>query len=383
MEPIRVRAVQTDAEFLRLADEWETLQSEARWTSVFQTFDWQSLWWKTYGRGQPLCLLLATEGARLVGLLPLYIQTVPTMRIPVRMLRPIGIGGDTAPDDLGPVLAAGKEEAVSRALAEAVTELPGWDVLHFSDLLPDGVFVPALGQALARKGLPLRTGRSERIAFFDLPPTWDKWLESLSRDRRWRVRNSRKKLHAAQPTRFLVWTDPSTLDAAIDRLAFLHNKRWNSAGEAHGFSTPEYVEFHRAVMHACLRRDRLRLYALEMAGQIVAMYYFYQFRNRVYLMQSGYDPELSKLKPGQVLLHHIVEHAIEEGRSVFDFLRGDHHYKDDLATGERETVCLTGFRSTPAALAYYARRVLLPAAKARVMRRLEELKAAQTKTCPP
>lgn len=383
MEPIRVRVVQSDAEFLRLADEWESLQNEARSTSVFQTFDWQSLWWITYGRGQPLCLLLATEGARLVGILPLYIQTVRTMRIPVRTLRPIGIGGDTAPDDLGPVLAAGKEEEVSRALAQAVTELPGWDVLHLSDLLPDAIFVPALGRELASKGLHLRTGRSERIAFFNLPPTWDGWLEGLSRDRRWRIRNSRKKLHAAQPTRFLVWTDPSTLDMAIDRLACLHKKRWSSAGEAHGFSTPEYVEFHRAVMHACLRRDRLRLYALEMAGQIVAMYYFYQFRNRVYLMQSGYDPEFSKLKPGQVLLHHIVEHAIEEGRSVFDFLRGDHRYKDELATGERETVYLTGFRRTPGALAYYARQILLPAAKAGLIQRLEKLKATQEKPSPP
>lgn len=112
VQPVRVRVVQSAAEFASLADEWESLQSGARWTSVFQTFDWQFLWWKTYGRDQPLRLLLATESERLVGILPLYMQTVSTMRIRVRLLRPIGIGGETWTDDLGPVLAAGCEERV-------------------------------------------------------------------------------------------------------------------------------------------------------------------------------------------------------------------------------------------------------------------------------
>ncbi len=375
-----VRVIQSDAEFASLANEWEALQKDARSTSVFQTFDWQSLWWKTYGPGRLLRLLLATEGERLVGILPLYIQTVPTMRFSVRILRPIGIGADTSPDDLGPVLAASCEERVAQALARAVIQLPGWDVLQLSDMLPDCPFMAAIRAEIGRQGLPLLTGRSERIAYLDLPSTWEGWLEKLSRDRRWRIRSLRKKLYAAHPTRFLVWSDPNTLDAVIDRLVFLHNKRWNAVGEVHGFATPEYVEFHRAVMHACLRHDRLRLYCLEVAGQIVAMYYFYQFRNRVYLMQSGFDPDFSKLKPGQVLLHHIVEHAIGEGRSVLDFLRGDHRYKDELATGERETVYVTAFRWTRGALAHHARRIVMPAVRTRLMEVLRRLRPLPSKT---
>lgn len=380
IQPVRVRVVQSSAEFASLADSWEELQKDAVSTSVFETFDWQYLWWMTYGRDQPLRLLLATEGDRLVGILPLCIQTVPTMRIPVRLLRPIGLGGNTSPDDLGPVLAAGCEERVAQALATAVVQLPGWDVLHLSDMLPDCAFVAVLRSEIKRQGLPLLTGRSERIAYLDLPSSWEGWLEAMPRDRRWRIRSLRKKLSAAQPTRFLVWSDPSTLDAAIDQLVVLHNKRWNELGEVHGFSSPEYIGFHRSVMHACLRRDRLRLYCLEMGGRMVAMDYCYRFRNRVYLMQRGFDPELSKWKPGRVLLHHIVEHAIGEGNSVLDFLRGDHRYKDEIATGERETVYVTAFRWTLGALAHGVRRIVMPAAKARVLGMLRQLRPPPTKT---
>ena len=201
-----------------------------------------------------------------------------------------------------------------------------------------------------------------------LPETWDAWLQTLSGDRRYRTKKIRKKLHAAQPSRFFVWDDPATIDQGIDRLIFLHHKRWKSIGARHGFNSPEYVGFHRSVMKACLAHNRLRLYALEHAGQVVAMYYFYKFRDAVYLMQSGFDPDFAEVKPGQVLLGHIVEHAIGEKHKLLDFLRGDHRYKDELATGERETVSVTALRQTPGAWAYRARRIYLPVAKAHLVR---------------
>jgi CelD/BcsL family acetyltransferase involved in cellulose biosynthesis len=67
-----------------------------------------------------------------------------------------------------------------------------------------------------------------------------------------------------------------------------------------------------------------------------------------------------------VLLGYALEHAIGEGNEVFDFLRGEHRYKDELATGRRETVFVQVFRRTPAALLYRARHVQLPALKARL-----------------
>jgi CelD/BcsL family acetyltransferase involved in cellulose biosynthesis len=120
-------------------------------------------------------------------------------------------------------------------------------------------------------------------------------------------------------------------------------------------------------MNKCLARDRLRLYCLELSGEIVAMYYFYLFRNRAYLMQSGFDPDFGDIKPGNVLLGYVIEHAIGEGYQVLDFLRGDHQYKEELATGERETVYLTAFRPRAAAAIFYLRRHVLPAVKARVV----------------
>jgi len=364
---MQVRVLESEAELAALAATWEELQSRAVIASVFSSFDWQYLWWRTYGKGQPLKLLVASVDGAPVGLLALYVHTVPMLRFPVRQLRFVGTGGDTYPDDLGPVLAPGHEAAAARALADAVMRLDGWDVLLLTDMNPACAFTAAIRTAAQGAGMALTAGRAERIAFATLPATWDAWLQSLHGDRRYRIKKIRKKLNAAHPaTRFFVWTDPATLQQGIDRLIFLHHKRWKSINMPHGFNSPEYVGFHSAVMAALLARDRLRLYCLEVDGQVVAMYYFYKFRDAVYLMQSGFDPDFSDVKPGQVLLGYIVEHAIGEKHKVLDFLKGDHRYKDELATGERETLFLTAFRLRPGAFVYRLRRMILPALKARL-----------------
>ena len=358
---ISVHVVESAAELAALATTWEALHDGAALASIFTSFDWQKSWWDHYAGGRPLRLIVATAGDEVVGLLPLYLDTMMMLGCAVRVLRLVGSGGDTSPDDLGPVLARGREGETARALSDAILRLRGWDTLWLTDLDPRCALTSAILERARRTLRPVATGRSERITLMTLPATFDAWLASLHRDRRQRIKSARKKLRAAHPdARHFVWSDPATLDAGIDRLVELHNKRWQRAGVAHGFDSPEYIAFHRAVMHACLQRDRLRLHCLEVGGQIVAMYYFYKFRDATYLMQSGFDPDFSALKPGQVLLGYVIEHAIGERLALLDFLRGDHRYKEELASQERETVYVTVYRRRPRAAIYFARSVLLP-----------------------
>jgi hypothetical protein len=59
---------------------------------------------------------------------------------------------------------------------------------------------------------------------------------------------------------------------------------------------------------------------------------------------------------------------------VLDFLKGEHRYKDEVASGERETRYLNAFRMRPGAFVYRARRFVLPAVKARVQAALRRLR---------
>jgi CelD/BcsL family acetyltransferase involved in cellulose biosynthesis len=352
-------------DFARLAPHWTRLHEQASAASVFTSWIWQFQWWQLYGAGRPLRLLVALEAGEPVGILPLYIERRRIFGVPVRLLCFVGTGADTHPDDLGPVLAPIREGEIARQLARAALRVAGVDVVVASDIDPRSPFRGALEHAAADAGRASVRHPGERIAYVDLPESWSQFMQSLRSDRRTRLRGARRKA-GAHGARFSVWSDAARLDWAIDRLVELHRRRWAAAGGSESFQSAEYVEFHRRIMRACFARGWLRLYCLELDGEIAAITYCYRFRNRVFLMQAGFDPTKARCNPGKVLLGHALEHAIGEGNTVFDFLRGEHRYKDQLATGHRTTDCVRVFRATPGALVYRLRRIWLPLLKARL-----------------
>jgi CelD/BcsL family acetyltransferase involved in cellulose biosynthesis len=367
---IAVQFLTSAEDFARLAPQWNRIHEQAAVASIFNSWVWQYQWWQVYGGEQPLRILVALEQGQTVGILALYIHRVTSFGVPVRLLRFVGTGGDTNPDDLGPLLVPGHEESAAAALASAALRITQPDVFLFTDIDPDSVFKQALLHAAAGTGFAVMTEVAERISFLRLPASWDAFLKDLPSKRRSGVRCARTKLLARHPdARFFVWNDPASLDEAIERLAFLHRKRWQAAGQEHSFASQQYMDFHRGLMHSLMRRGSLRLYCLEIDNEQQAINYCHRHRNGIYCMQAGFDPDYARVAPGAVLLGHAIEHAIAEGNEVFDFLRGKHMYKDQIANGNRETHYVAFFRPNVRALAYRLRHVHLPAWKAQMEHR--------------
>jgi len=363
---LEVRVLATEEAFVELAVEWNRVHGECGTASVFNSWLWQYTWWQVYGGGRPLRILVAMDGTTPVGILPMHIRTTHALGRSVRVLRLIGTGGDTHPDDVGAVLAARCREQAAEALAQAAVDLPGWDVLALADMDPRSPFPQALARAAARKGIACEEGQAQRIAYVALPQTWEAYLASLDSKRRSRFRKLPRRLEENFRTRFFVWDDPATLDAAVDRLAYLHRMRWMESGKSMAFATPEYVEFHRRIIHGCFARGWLRLYCLEIEGEVAAIIYCYRFRKGIYAMQTGFDLAYAQWAPGTVILAKAMEHAVREGNHVYDFLRGRHRYKEEVASATRHTVYVQAYRPTFAARAYRLQHIRWPVWKGRL-----------------
>ncbi|HYE41489.1 MAG TPA: hypothetical protein VEB23_16235, partial [Ramlibacter sp.] len=229
---LEVRVLSTEEAFVELAVDWNRVHGECETASVFNTWLWQYTWWQVYGGGRPLRILVAMDGDTPVGIVPLHIRATRAMGATVRLLRLIGTGGDTHPDDLGAVLASHCAQAAADALAEAALALPGWDVLSLDDMDPRSPFPQALARAAAGRGLACEEGVSQRIPYVALPRSWDAYLASLDSKRRGRFRKMPRRLTENFRTRFFVWDDPAGIDAVVDRLAHLHRKRWLESGQS-------------------------------------------------------------------------------------------------------------------------------------------------------
>jgi CelD/BcsL family acetyltransferase involved in cellulose biosynthesis len=326
------------SEFLALEPEWRRISERCPSRSVFQTHEWQRTWWQHYGNGS-LYTLVAYDGAQAVAILPLYkcAQKLPLVRS-LTIVRPIGVGGDTSPDYLGQIALDEHAREAAEAFANHLLQhRADWDVLELTDLADSSPLRSVLLSAPLPGGCFRLAEQPIRIRFCELPASWDLYLQTLSSHARYSVRSLRKKFLAHPEHRLFQWTDGARLDHAIDELIRLHNLRWEGRAEHHSFASERYNAFHRELMHEFFRAGWLRLYCMEMAGELIGMFYGYSFGGTLYHFQGGFDPQHEKMRAGQCLMAFAIESAIAEGCTCLDMLRGEYEYKKRWAPLARET----------------------------------------------
>lgn len=365
---MEVRQIRTSTDLAAIHSDWNELLESDPSGSVFKSWEWNYFWWQHYGKSHTLQIITVWIDGQLKAILPVYLQRTSLLRLwNLTCVRFVCTGGDTSPDDLGPIVDPATAGVTVPVLVSCLLDdVPEWDVLRLTDLDKDSMFSRELiNQCLSRK-LHQVTEVSATIAFAELPPSWDDYLAGVHRDRRNTIRRTRRKVESQHQGRFHVVTEQPEVDDALSSLIELHHRRWRGTVGGHAFSTQEYLGFHRDAIHACIRQGWIRFYCLEADGKRIAVFYCYRFRNKIFYFQAGFDPDYERLRPGLVLIGYAIEHAIEEGNSAFDFLRGEHSYKNQWGKSLRETHTLVAYRPGLRAKLHRIQRENIPAAKRRL-----------------
>ena len=214
--------------------------------------------------------------------------------------------------------------AVKRAL-----RAQNLDFVFVENLRSDSAILEPLRECFGRFSMrPIGVPREHWL--FRLPETWDSFLKSLNKKRRYWF----KRL-------------PSVLDRDFGRDWSI--RRYAASHEAH-----EFVEVAEKV--ACLtyhrklgagfrkdletlgrldleaRRGGLRGYALFIQGEPRAFWCCSVYRDRLWLNSTGYHPEFRSYELGTILLLHVFENHCGGPVSEVDFGLGDADYKRRFAT---------------------------------------------------
>ena len=308
----------------RLAPEWQALADSCPTATVFQTWEWNEAWWRSYGRvpGRRLCVLAwrdAPDGP-LVGLAPLMMGWWYTT--PLRRLTFLGAGVSDYQDLLA---LPGREDAVADAFYGALWQRGGWQIADLPQLRETSLLGPRPPQADV--GLNWVDAPQEACPFLPLPETWDALLKTFGKKTRTNIGYYERALRKVYELEIGAITDEAVLDQAMTRLFDLHQRRWNQRWLPGVFGGRRVQQFHRHAARALLGREVLRLFTLTLDGEIEACLYGFAFGDRLCYYQGGFEPTLAKWSLGTVLTAHAMQAAIGEGRAVFDFLRGDEPYK--------------------------------------------------------
>ena len=130
------------------------------------------------------------------------------------------------------------------------------------------------------------------------------------------------------PGNRVEWIDETgDLDGFFEDLVTLHQARWRLCGRPGVFSSDVFSRFHREIIRRFHRRGWLCSAVLRGGGKTLAAYYGFRMGGTAFAYQMGVDTGVPRLAPGLVVHAMVIERAMGEGYTEYDFLRGDDSYK--------------------------------------------------------
>ena len=318
--------------------EWRALNQRARAGTMFLGPDWLEPWWNRFGEGRELASICVREGGRLIGLLPLFLETVRLGGIEVRRLAFLG-DGETGCDYLDVLAEPGREREVLDLCLARLMELP-WDVCDLDGLWRESSTALQLAHRFPPGRVSGSVVRDGRVRFvcphIPLAGSWELYVETLNR--RENLRRREKWLNRQPGVSVTCARDPEDARKGVEDFLGLHRARWAVEGGSDGLTDERHEGFHREAAQRLAQAGTLRMYTLFAARRPVASVYGVVHGQRFNYYQSGYDPAWACKSVGLVLLARTVQDAFAEGLQEFDFLRGNEGYKADWSRGERWTI---------------------------------------------
>jgi CelD/BcsL family acetyltransferase involved in cellulose biosynthesis len=350
--PLTLEIISDVDGLLMLQDEWESLILNSS-ASIFQSYDWISLWWSYFGRGErrDLYIMVLRSQGKLVGIAPFYVQ-LDSWRNTVlsRTLKTMGGAIPTgepgyahysyySPSDFMDIIAARSyETSVGLAVAHHINgthEL--FDDVHFANVPDDGVLFKYVLPFIHEDRFQILVGYTDQCPRLSVPPTIEGYFSTLKSQVRRKLHQSWSFFTSDSIARIDAIDTQEELARAFAGLISMHQERWNALGYPGMFADTRFNAFQQELTSRFFEKGWLRCLKAGYAGNVVGCRMAYAFNGRIYDYLSGFSPSLpgANRRPGFALLTAMIDNAIDEGMESVEFLRGNEQYKLDIAPDAR------------------------------------------------
>jgi CelD/BcsL family acetyltransferase involved in cellulose biosynthesis len=321
----------------QLAEPWNALLVRAATDVPFLRHEYMLNWWRSRGGGEwpeaELWLGLARdERGALAGVAPFFYAQ--TQRGGKALLL---LGSVETSDYLDLILPSEEAAPMVESLLAALSEdgPRGWDTLDLYNVPEGSPSLSALEAAAARHGWHSDRSNLQPCPVVMLGDDWEAYLARLDKKQRHELRRKLRRAEASpEGVRLRIVQDEASLEKGAETFLDLMARE----EEKRRFLTPSMRELFRGLMQAAARHAWLNLAFLEIGGLPAAAYLSFDYAGRLWVYNSGFNPDFLSLSPGWVLLGLLIRWAIDHGRTSIDFLRGDEDYKFQLGGVER-TIC--------------------------------------------
>lgn len=331
---------------------WHKLLAETAGASFFQSLEWLEVYWRHFGDGQRLRILVVTDaGGQPAGIVPLVVRREATKVGRLRFLTyPLhdwgSFYGPIGPDPCRTLAAA--LEYVRRSARD-------WDILELRWLGAPGTDLAGTKCAISAAGFRAYPTVYDRAAVVDLRGGWDAYFHARPRAWRRNYRACQKKL-AEQGEVSLLRYRPRGSDEGdgdprwdlYDTCEDLARRSWQgAAADGTTLSHVEIRQFLRDAHAAAAAAGAVDLNILHVGGRPLAFAYNYHWRGYVYGLRAGFDAQAPHDGLGTLLLGESIGESFARGDRLYDLGVGSLECKRHFRTGLLDIFRLSHFPLTP------------------------------------
>jgi len=232
----------------------------------------------------------------------------------------------------------GRNAEACEALLEAIeprAEVRGIELYNLPEASPTLASMEAIAPA---RGWSVSRERLSPCPVVSLHGGWQAYLARLDKKQRHELRRKLRRADVLPEKVELRIVSPSdSIQAQMESFLTLMAYGADKAR----FLQPAMQQQFLALTREAFARGCLQLAFLDVGGVPAAAYWNFDYRDRLWVYNSGLNPAYASLSPGWVLLGRLIQWATEHGRREIDFLRGDESYKFRLGGVERSIYRLT------------------------------------------
>ena len=305
-------------------EEWDALLRKNCTNVPFLRHGYLSSWWQYKGGGEwpdaQLQIISVRKDGQLIGIAPFFSATHDGRK------KLLLLGSIEISDYLDFIHDPKYSAEFFELLFDYLATAPFNDI---RDLLFYNVPEHALTRAYVEKecqkqNWAVKAEQAYHTPIIQLAEDWDTYLAGIDKKQRHEIRRKMRRADEdPQEIRWYIVEEPDKLDAEIDAffdLMILDDEKKN-------FLTDAMREQMRSIIRWAFNENILQLSFMTIAGNKAAAYLCFDFQERIWVYNSGFDPQYREFSPGWVMLGYLIQHAIETGKKSFDFMRGDEDYK--------------------------------------------------------
>ena len=330
-----------------IESQWEDLFGACGHITPSMSWEWNYHWWRHYGEGHEMQVhLVRGDGGAPLGIVPLMLRRSHWPRS-----RELCCFSDFRGSGyLEPLLRNGCERACLHELCEGLSRQDGWDRLRFSRFRASNPSVWAFCREAAASGLRGEATTRAWGAYARLPHTFDEYRAGLSRNCRGRSRGILNRIAKQHHMCFRTAETEAEVVEGISWMIGQKRERMHRLGRWTWLDDPRYLPFLQDYAMAAFRKDRLRLYLLQLDDNIAACMLVLPAGNTAVFDADAYDEKYEAEKVSDAVQLLSTRACIEAGFQIMDLGQALQPHKTHYAKEREAVIEMEFYRNQPRSL---------------------------------